>query len=225
MNNDNQKKIYQTADGQEITSVEDMRNIAFDIVRNYCVENDVKEDNIKPLIWIDIIAELYNVLFKPCNKLLRKENAQYGEYDISKIEYIYNNIYKRLCYKHGQEVYLKAFCDMVGVGTSTINDWSSGRLNSQRSDLQQKISQDNEESLFALMKDSRINPMKILPKLNKVHGWNMPGTRSQLTDTEKALCASELPKLGYQNPLELSDNLEQCEGSDRSGSDAQFDTI
>ena len=219
------KKIYQTTDGQEITSVEDMRNIAFDIVRNYCIENDVKEDNVKPLIWLDIIAELYNVLFKPCNKFLRKENAQYGEYDINKIEYIYNNIYKRLCYKHGQEVYLKAFCDMVGVGTSTINDWNSGRLNSQRSDLQQKISQDNEESLFALMKDSRINPMKILPKLNKVHGWNMPGTRSQLTDTEKALCASELPKLGGQNPLELSDNSEQWEDSDRSKSDTQFDTI
>lgn len=219
------KKIYQTADGQEITSVEDMRNIAFDIVRNYCVENDVEEDNIKPLIWLDIIAEIYNILFKPCNKFLRKENAKYGEYDISKVEYIYNHIYKRLCYKHGQEVYLKAFCDMVGVGTSTINDWNSGRLNSQRSDLQQKISQDNEESLFALMKDSRINPMKILPKLNKVHGWNMPGTRSQLTDTEKALCASELPRLGGQNPLELSDNLEQREDFDRSKSDAQFDTI
>lgn len=222
---DIRKKIYQTTDGQEITSVEGMRSIAFDIVRNYCIANDVEEDNVKPLIWLDIIAELYNVLFKPCNKFLRKENAQYGEYDINKIEYIYNNIYKRLCYKHGQEVYLKAFCDMVGVGTSTINDWNSGRLNSQRSDLQQKISQDNEESLFALMKDSRINPMKILPKLNKVHGWNMPGTRSQLTDTEKALCASELPKLGCQNPLELSDNSEQWEDSDRSGSDAQFDTI
>lgn len=223
--NDIHEKIYQTTDGQAITSVEDMRNIAFDIVRNYCIENDVEEDNIKPLIWLDIIAELYNVLFKPCNKFLRKANAQYGEYDVSKIEYIYNNIYKRLCYKHSQEVYLKAFCDMVGVGTSTINDWNSGRLNSQRSDLQQKISQDNEESLFALMKDSRVNPMKILPKLNKVHGWNMPGTRSQLTDTEKALCASELPKLGGQNPLELSDNLEQREDSDRSGSDAQFNTI
>lgn len=223
--NDRNRKIYQTTDGQTIGSVEDMRNIAFDIVRNYCIENDVEEDNIKPLIWLDIIAELHNVLFKPCNKFLKKENARYNEYDIAKVEYIYNNIYKRLCYKHNQEVYLKAFCDMSGIDKVTIHDWNSGRLSSQRSNLQEKISEDNEESLFSLMKDKSMHPMKVLPKLNKVHGWNMPGTRSQLTDTEKALCASELPKLGGQNPLELSDNLEQWEDSDRSGSDTQFDTI
>lgn len=223
--NDKQKKIYQTTDGQVINTVEDMRSVAFDIVKNYCIENDVEEDNIKPLTWLDIIAELYNVLFKPCNKFLKKENARYNEYDINKVEYVYNNIYKRLCYKHSQEVYLKAFCDMSGIDKVTIHDWNSGRLSTQRSNLQEKISEDNEESLFSLMKDSRINPMKILPKLNKVHGWNMPGTRSQLTDTEKALGASDLPKLGEKNPLELSDDLGQLEDPDGSRSGAQFDTI
>ena len=83
---------------------------------------------------------------------------------------------------------------MSGVGKQTLYDWSSGKLSSQSSDLQQKIMEDNEQSLFALMKDRRNNPMKYLPKLNKVHGWNMPGIGAK-NDTKRTLTASELPKL------------------------------
>ena len=58
--------------------------------------------------------------------------------------------------------------------------------------------QDNEESLFALMKDRRNNPMKYLPKLNKVHNWNMPGVSSKQSE-KNSLTAAELPKLGTNN--------------------------
>ena len=84
---------------------------------------------------------------------------------------------------------------MIGINKQTLYDRASGRLSSQRSDLQEKIMEDNEESLFSLMKDRRNNPMKILPKLNKVHGWSMPGARDR-ADTKQALTAADLPQLG-----------------------------
>ena len=66
-------------------------------------------------------------------------------------------------------------------------------------DLQEKIMEDNEQSLFALMKDRRNNPMKLLPKLNKVHGWNMPGIGAR-NEQKRSLTADDLPKLGGNAP-------------------------
>lgn len=192
-------------DVQTIRTVDDMRIVASDIVTNYCNRHNIDENDIFPSIWADIITELNIVLFTPCNKVMKKDNPMYNDYDIGKVEYVYNNIYKRLCNSHCQEVTLKGFTDMTGIGKQTLYDWESGALSSQRSDLREKIMQDNEESLFNLMKDRRNNPMKILPKLNKVHHWNMPGVKVE--KPAEALGADALIQLGQQpKPLELSDN-------------------
>lgn len=193
-------------DTQTIRTVDDMRIVASDIVTNYCNRHNIDEyDYIYPSIWADIITELNIVLFTPCNKVIKKDNPMYNDYDINKVEYVYNNIYKRLCNSHCQEVTLKGFTDMVGIHKQTLYDWASGSLSSQRSDLHEKIMQDNEESLFNLMKDRRNNPMKILPKLNKYHHWNMPGVKVE--KPAEALGADALIQLGQQpRPLELSDN-------------------
>ena len=159
---------------QAITSVEDMRAVARDIVRQYCEENEINEKDIYPSIWDDIIDELYIKLFKPCNRLLKTDNNLYNEYDRDKVLYVYN-IYKRLCNSHCQEVHQKGFCDMTGINKQTLYNWSEDKLSPVSFDLQEKIMEDNENSLFSLMKDRRMNPMKLLPKLNKVHGWSMPG--------------------------------------------------
>lgn len=179
---------------QTICSVEDMPAVARSIVADYCIANDIDEKDIHPTIWNDIIYELYITLFKPCNRLFKTDDNLYNQYDIKKVSYIYNNIYKRLCNVHCQEISQKGFCDMSGIGKQTLYDWASGSLSSQSSDLQQKIMQDNEESLFALMKDRRNNPMKYLPKLNKVHNWNMPGVGAR-KEEKAALADAELPKL------------------------------
>lgn len=189
-----EKEQYQDEYIQTISCVEDMPAVAADIVTTYCTMHDIDEKDIYPSIWDDIIDELYIKLFKPCNRLLKTDSNLYNQYDVIKVEYIYNNIYKRLCNSHCQEVSQKGFLDMSGIGKQTLYDWSSGKLSSQSSDLQQKIMEDNEQSLFALMKDRRNNPMKYLPKLNKVHDWNMPGIGAK-NDTKRTLKASELPKL------------------------------
>lgn len=180
---------------QFITCVEDMPAVASDIVSKYCDVNSVDESDIYPSIWNDIITELYIKLFKPCNRLLKTDSNMYNQYDIDKVLYIYNNIYKRLCNKHCQEISQKGFIDMSGIDKQTLYNWKGS--SSSSFDLQEKIMEDNEESLFSLMKDRRNNPMKILPKLNKVHGWSMPGARDR-ADTMQALTAADLPQLGTQ---------------------------
>ena len=180
---------------QFITCVEDMPAVASDIVSKYCDVNGVDESDIYPSIWNDIITELYIKLFRPCNRLLKTDSNMYNQYDIDKVLYIYNNIYKRLCNKHCQEISQKGFIDMSGIDKQTLYNWKAP--SSSSFDLQEKIMEDNEESLFSLMKDRRNNPMKILPKLNKVHGWSMPGARDR-ADTKQALTAADLPQLGKQ---------------------------
>lgn len=178
---------------QAITCVEDMPAVASDIVSKYCDINNIDESDIYPSIWNDIITELYIKLFRPCNRLLKTDSNMYNQYDIDKVLYIYNNIYKRLCNKHCQEISQKGFIDMSGIDKQTLYNWKAS--SSSSFDLQEKIMEDNEESLFSLMKDRRNNPMKILPKLNKVHGWSMPGARDR-ADTKQALTAADLPQLG-----------------------------
>lgn len=194
-------------DIQTIRTVDDMRIVASDIVTNYCNRHNIDENDIFPSIWADIITELNISLFSPCNRVLKTDSNLNNEYDKRKVEYVYNNIYKRLCNSHCQEVTIKGFIDMSGIGKQTLYDWQiSSGLSSSGSDLVKKIAEDNEESLFNLMKDRRLNPMKVLPKLNRYHGWNMPGARAERTERE-ALGADALIQLGQQpKPLELSDN-------------------
>lgn len=194
-------------DVQTIRTVDDMRIVASDIVTNYCDRHNIDENDIFPSIWADIITELNISLFSPCNRVLKTDSNLNNEYDKRKVEYVYNNIYKRLCNSHCQEVTIKGFIDMSGIGKQTLYDWQiNSGLSSSGSDLVKKIAEDNEESLFNLMKDRRLNPMKVLPKLNRYHGWNMPGARAERTERE-ALGADALIQLGQQpRPLELSDN-------------------
>ena len=89
---------------------------------------------------------------------------------------------------------------MSGIDKQTLYNWKSEKLGSSSFDLQEKIMEDNEQSLFSLMKDRRINPMKLLPKLNKVHGWNMPGVGNKQTE-RKDITAEEILQLLHQSGI------------------------
>ena len=84
---------------------------------------------------------------------------------------------------------------MTGIDKQTIYNWKSSNA---RFDLHEKIMEDNEQSLEAMLHDKRINPMKVLPSLNKKHGWNLPGvSREKASDTVIPL--STLPQLNAIN--------------------------
>lgn len=204
--------MEQTADYiQTITSIEDMPPIACDIVTTYCHALDIDEKDIYPTVWDDIIDELYFKLFKPCSRLLKTESNLYNQYDREKVLYIYKNIYRRLCNSHCQEISQKGFIDMTGIDKQTLYNWKSSDASF---DLQEKIMEDNEQSLFSLTKDRRNNPIKYLAKLNKVHGWNMPGVgRASDNGANKAISARDVA----QQVAALPDSSGDCIIADVDG--------
>ena len=179
-------------------------SIVKDIIAKYCAANDLDEHDIPPQIWNDIIDEIYINVFKDNTILLKDIPSPYNQYNQDKVLYIYNYIYKRICNNHCQEVTLKGFIDMTGIDKQTIYNWKSS---TNSFDLHEKIMDDNEQSLEAMLHDKRINPMKVLPSLNKKHGWNLPGvSREKANNT--ALPMSELLQLGANNGSfqQLEDN-------------------
>lgn len=170
-------------------------SIVKDIIAKYCAANDLDEHDIPPQIWNDIIDEIYINVFKDNTILLKDIPSLYNQYNQNKVLYVYNYIYKRICNNHCQEVTLKGFIDMTGIDKQTIYNWKSSK---DRFDLHEKIMDDNEQSLEAMLHDKRINPMKVLPSLNKKHGWNLPGvSREKASNT--AISLSDLPQLGAIN--------------------------
>lgn len=166
-------------------------SIVKDIIAKYCAANDLDEHDIPPQIWNDIIDEIYINVFKDNTILLKDIPSSYNQYNQDKVLYIYNYIYKRICNNHCQEVTLKGFIDMTGIDKQTIYNWKSSK---DRFDLHEKIMDDNEQSLEAMLHDKRINPMKVLPSLNKKHGWNLPGVSREKT-SNTAISLSDLPQL------------------------------
>ncbi len=108
-----------------------------------------------------------------------------------------------------------------GVECNNIYKYNSGSsldkyielLSSPRFNFHEIIMSDNEESLFSLMKDRRYHPMKVLPKLNKVHGWNMSGVSAQAT--RQALTDAQLPRLdAIPGSAGIVQNAQNCIESD-----------
>ena len=82
--------------GQPITDLVTAKSVIDDIIKNYCLENELDEKDINPCIWDDIIQEIYIQVFQANRKLLKTESALNNEYDKSKVLYCYENIYLTL---------------------------------------------------------------------------------------------------------------------------------
>lgn len=176
--------------------LENIRSIADDIISSYCDRHNVNEYDIPPAIWNDIIDELNDIIFSRNTQLLKDIPAINNSYNMEKVLFVYK-LYKRLCNSHCQEVTLKGFIDLTGIDKQTIYNWSE-RASTIGFDLHEKIMLDNEQSLEAMLHDKRINPMKVLPSLNRKHNWNLPGVSREATP-KKALTVDQLPQLGPVN--------------------------
>ena len=149
------------------------------------------------------MTELRIKLFEPC-KYTYVEKTTSGGYDIPSVEWIYNNIYKRICDMHNKECSKHGFVTMVGIGKDQLYRWQNGEfLSGRHSDLLNTIRDDNEDSLFGLMQQIR-NPVGVLAKLNKNHGWNLPGA-GRTNETKPVISASNLP------------TVEELQGIDQPG--------
>lgn len=175
---ENETQVYRYCD-MELNTIQDFKNATKDIIYNYCIDHGISEDDIPPQIWNDILDELKYTLFRPNKRFFWNPEGVSCEYDAQKVVDTYDMIYKRICNQHRKEVTQKGFCDMFDIDKQTIYNLGNPnkRLNALPFDFNQKIMKDNEQSLEAMLQDKSMNPMKVLPSLNRKHQWNMPGVR------------------------------------------------
>lgn len=202
-------------------NIDNAKVIFDDIVKYYCDEHGIEENDIPPAMWNDIIDEIHEKVFLNNPQMLKDTPNTLNAYNPDKVIYIYN-LYRRLCNSHCQEVTLKGFTDLTGIDKQSIYNWkdkvnnniynansdNNGECNNKRVstfsfDLHEKIMSDNEQSLEAMLHDKRYNPMKVLPSLNKKHGWNLPGVSKEQAKNN-GLSAATLPQLGADNLQTIS---------------------
>lgn len=198
-----------------------LRALVDDVITDYCMRDDLDESDIPPQIWNDIIEEIRITLFEKNGNLLWINGSIGGTYDDEKVMNAYE-IYKRICNRHCQVVNIKGFSDMSGIDKQTLYNWdrdsrynskynpsnsggNSNRLNKKYFDLRKKIMDDNEQSLESMLQDKRINPMKVLPSLNRHHMWNLPGVSREKVEA-RPLTADQLPQLGQDLPPQIEEN-------------------
>lgn len=184
----------------EVT-LENIFVIAKDIIKNYCIENEIEnEKEIHPSVWCDILDEINAVAFPKGSKLLKTDTNQYNQYNLDKVIYLYNKVYVKLCNIYIQEINQKDFLLLSGIDKQSLYNWSSNSnnssiLSSTSFDFIAKINEDNEQSVWNLMRGDKGNPNKYFGKLNRYHGWNGAGTTAEAS-RKQSLTAAELPKLG-----------------------------
>ena len=184
---------------QTFNTVEDMRPAIMDLITNYCIDNEIDGKNIHPTLWNDILDEINTRIVKPNINLIKVIGNINNQYDQEKVVELYN-IYKKICNKHTQEISISGFNIISGIDKQTFYNWEIGGPSAIGFDFRQKIMQDNEQSLTALMIGDKGIPTKYLAKLNRYHDWNMPGVTREVS-RKQSLGAAELPKLGLHNEI------------------------
>ena len=190
---------------QEV-NIDNLKPIVDDLVKDYCVEHNVDENDIPPQMWNDVINTIYDLIIEPNRQQLLKINNTALTVDEDKLYSMYS-VYKRLCNSHCQVVNLKGFLDFSGLDAQTLHDWKGGP-SQKKSDFHKKIMTDNQQSLEAMLHDRRVNPMKVLPSLNHHHGWSQPGVTREIIE-RRPLSVSDLPRLGIENVQNAQNAIDQ----------------
>lgn len=175
-----------------------VQNRIQEIIDSYCLDNDVDKTEIHPQIWLDIIDEIHEKLFLVFPNMLKTDSLINNEYDVNKLYIIYI-IYRRICNKHKMVLNLNGYCNLTGVHRQTIYNLS-GKSGSSGLDIYKLLMDSNEEILSAKLQEKGRNPMSILPILNHVHNWALPGSTKEVIDRRQ---------------LATRDNLDQIAAADR----------
>lgn len=183
----------------DITKPDEIKIRLEEILEAYCSECGTDKTDIPPQQWTGVLLEMYDRFFSLFPKLMKEDNATHNEYSTEKVYIIYL-LYIRLCSKYKRVVNIKGFCDLTGMDEETVIHISERKLGSTRFGLHEKLMKENENSLENALQDKSINPMKILPILNRRHAWNLPGVTRESSKQER---------------LATRDNLDQIAAADR----------
>lgn len=178
----------------DINRPEEIKNRLEEILEAYCNECGTDKTDIPPQQWTGVLLEMYDRFFALYPKLLKDDNMHCNKYDIDKV-YIILNIYIRLCSKYKRVVNIKGFCDLTGMDEQTVYNINDKKLGSSGFGLHEKLMKENENSLENALQDRSINPMKILPILNRRHAWNLPGVTKESSKQERLSTRSDLVEI------------------------------
>lgn len=200
--NDNTLKIEQ--------GVEVYENKISEYLDQYILEKNIEDMSKEPQSkWNAALIYIYKALFKNNKESLKgPDKDTYNDRLMNDI----CDIYISLCYEHDKEISINGFCFLTGINTDTVYTWGSGerRLGSSCSEIYKKLIKNNEESLSDKLISGGLNPMKVLPALNRRHNWNMPGTSRQGGEEQRSI---EEIQQRYKVP-ELSENTAQLQPPD-----------
>lgn len=159
--------------------IEIYENKISEYLDQYILEKNIEDMSKEPQSkWNAALIYIYKAVFK--NNRERLKGPDKDTYNDKLINDICD-IYIELCYEYDKEVSINGFCFLTGINTDTVYTWGSGerRSGSSCSDVYKKLVKNNEESLSDKLISGGLNPMKVLPALNRRHNWNMPGTNRQ----------------------------------------------
>lgn len=203
------------------TTIEIFENDIEMYLRMFQEEQDIEDLRAVPQsVWNGALRYIYNHVFKNNSDILKNHtnyninnnnipsNCNMYNYDLL-LEiadyYIYN-----MCMVNNKEVSILGFITLTGIDESVIYDWgnNNNKLSSSASKIYKKLSQMREESLSNKLADGKQNPVGVIAMLNRHYGWASPYT-SDSNRQKQSLTAAELPKLGANKPLELTENSTQ----------------
>lgn len=191
-----------TEDGVEI-----YENKICEYLDKYIAEKGIEDMSKEPQSkWNACLIYIYKAVFKGNKESLKgPDKDTYNDRLMNDI----CDIYISLCYEYDKEISINGFCFLTGINTDTVYTWGSGerRLGSSCSEIYKKLIKNNEESLSDKLISGGLNPMKVLPALNRRHNWNMPGTNRQGGDQTQSI---EQIQQRYK-PAELCDSDTQLD--------------
>lgn len=162
------------------TGIEVYENKISEYLDQYIEEKSIEDMSKEPQSkWNAALIYIYKAVFKGNREQLRDQNSK-DNYNDKLVNDICDT-YIELCYEYDKEVSINGFCFLTGINTDTVYTWGSGeyRSGSACPDVYKKLIKNNEESLSDKLISGGLNPMKVLPALNRRHNWNMPGTNRQ----------------------------------------------
>lgn len=183
---------------EEIT-LESLFAMSKDIIKQYCIDHEIDDEReIHPSTWCDILDEINETLIAD-GRILKTESNKYNQYDIQRVIYLYTKVYTKLCNIYIQEINQRDFLILSGIDKQSLYNWSgNNRLSTASFDFIEKLREDNEASVWNLMRGDKGNPNKYFGKLNRYHGWNGAGTTSERA-TKSSLTAADVLKLTQEN--------------------------
>lgn len=177
----------------------------YDYLQQYINERGIEDMSKEPQSkWNAALIYINKYVFINNNELMSNiNNSMYDEYKVNKICDIYINLcyeYDKEISINGfhfltginrdtlyswknEETRSNIYYDSKGNRISNIQMWKINHPNeeyrqessSSCSDIYKKLVVNNEESLSCKLISGGLNPMKVLPALNRRHNWNMPG--------------------------------------------------